>query len=307
MSNKKRLQRAQQNKSSAKAEEKTSMQAITYSEQWQTHSELQFTEEWRHNLMRQSDVVCLSEQKNARYLVGFAVSKRSQEEVYRLRYRVFNEELGEGLPESKLTGMDYDALDDQMTHLVVVERVTQEIVGTYRLQSITHGLRHKGIYSAQEYDLTELAPYFPVSAECGRACIAPEHRSASVLLLMWGGLRDFLRVQRQRWIIGCCSLTTQDPMDGWRAHNTLQTRGMMHSTFYLPAMSAYSCGIEPAVEVLNAEKEYKIPKLFSAYMRLGAQVISEPAIDREFKTVDFLIMLDAYHVNYSSLGTTVVA
>ncbi|HBF35140.1 TPA: hypothetical protein DDW35_11325, partial [Candidatus Sumerlaeota bacterium] len=68
---------------------------------------------------------------------------------------------------------------------------------------------------------------------------------------------------------------------------------------------AYSCGAEPNQETLAAEDGYKLPKLFSAYMRLGAQVISEPAIDREFKTIDFLIMLDAYHVNYSGLTTVV--
>jgi putative hemolysin len=268
-------------------------------------SEIHFTQEWRNDLMRQSDVLCLSEQKNSRYLVGFAVSERSLEEVYRLRYRVFNLELGEGLAESQLTGMDRDLLDDQMTHLVVVERSSQEIVGTYRLQSIAHALRHHGIYSAQEYDLKELEPYSSVLAECGRACIAPEHRSAAVLLLMWSGLRDFLRVQHLRWIIGCCSLTTQDTLDGWNALGTLRAKGMMHSNFYLPAMPKYSCGVEPQGELTGGEATYKLPKLFSAYMRLGAQVISEPAIDRDFKTIDFLIMLDAYHVNYSSLNTVV--
>jgi len=265
--------------------------------------EIYSVRELQDKLPHQADVVCVSEQKNARYLVGFAVSEQSIDEVLRLRYRVFNQELGEGLAESHLTGMDRDKLDDQMTHLVVVERTTQEIVGTYRLQSIAHGLRHEGIYTAQEYDLSLLEPYFEVSAECGRACIAPEHRSAAVLILMWAGLRDFMRMQQLRWIIGCCSLTSQEPRDGWRALRTLRSKEVMHNSFYLPAMLPFCCGPEPALETV--EENYKLPKLFSAYMRLGAQVISEPAIDREFGTIDFLIMLDAYHVNYSSLATVV--
>ena len=36
----------------------------------------------------------------------------------------------------------------------------------------------------------------------------------------------------------------------------------------------------------------KLPTLFNAYMRFGARVASEPAIDREFKTIDYLVVMD---------------
>lgn len=267
-----------------------------------TIGEVRSAAELRNRQQGKADIVCISEQKHSRYLIGFAASERALEEVQRLRFRVFNIELGEGLPESVLTGLDRDQYDDQMIHLMVVERATQEVVGTYRLQSIEHGLQHNGIYSAQEYDLSEIAPYFPNTVECGRACIAREHRSASVLLLMWAGLRDFVKISQLRWLIGCCSLTSQDPMDGWRALRSLKARGQMHSSFYLPVMPNFSCGQPPSEETLAAEPEYKLPKLFSAYMKLGAHVISAPAIDREFGTVDFLILMDAFHVNYSGLA-----
>jgi putative hemolysin len=48
-------------------------------------------------------------------------------------------------------------------------------------------------------------------------------------------------------------------------------------------------------------RSFRLPKLFSAYVRLGAKVISEPAIDREFGTVDFLILQDALALSLSSL------
>ena len=251
------------------------------------------------------DIAFLSEQKNARYVVGFAVSQRSMEEVFRLRYQVFNQELGEGLVQSHLTGMDRDPLDEQMSHLVVVERATGEIVGTYRLQTIQAGLEHAGVYSAQEYDLGELTPYFSSMGECGRACIAREHRSAAVLLLLWAGLRDFMRVARVRWMIGCCSLTSQNVPDGWRALHTLRERDALHQEFYLPATAPYSCGPEMAESAFAGEAEFKIPKLFGAYLRLGAHVISEPAIDRDFGTIDFLIMQDGYHMNHMQMNGAV--
>ena len=39
-------------------------------------------------------------------------------------------------------------------------------------------------------------------------------------------------------------------------------------------------------------KGVKVPKLLAAYLSLGAKICGSPAIDREFKTIDFLTFLD---------------
>jgi putative hemolysin len=36
----------------------------------------------------------------------------------------------------------------------------------------------------------------------------------------------------------------------------------------------------------------KIPRLLRAYLAVGAKICGPPAIDREFKTIDFLTILD---------------
>jgi len=36
----------------------------------------------------------------------------------------------------------------------------------------------------------------------------------------------------------------------------------------------------------------KIPKLLRAYLAVGAKICGPPAIDRQFKTIDFLTLLD---------------
>ena len=36
----------------------------------------------------------------------------------------------------------------------------------------------------------------------------------------------------------------------------------------------------------------RIPRLLSAYLALGARICGAPAIDREFRTIDFLTWLD---------------
>jgi putative hemolysin len=52
---------------------------------------------------------------------------RSAEEVrraQRLRFEVFNLELGEGLVESHLSGLDVDPFDDVCDHLIVEDEAT---------------------------------------------------------------------------------------------------------------------------------------------------------------------------------------
>ena len=36
----------------------------------------------------------------------------------------------------------------------------------------------------------------------------------------------------------------------------------------------------------------RIPKLLRAYLGVGARICGPPALDREFKTIDFLTLLD---------------
>ena len=71
---------------------------------------------------------------------------QSADEVRRaqqLRFEVFNLELGEGLAELYVTGVDIDPFDEFSDHLMVEELATSEIVGTI---SRGHKLgRHDGV------------------------------------------------------------------------------------------------------------------------------------------------------------------
>lgn len=273
---------------------------------------------WRVSLLRHEDellrgaapgvdLLCLPAEEAAgaaagRYLVGFAASQRAVEAALRLRFEVFNVELREGLAESWRTGLDRDPFDAAMAHLVLIERASGALAGTYRLQTEAmaraSGL---GFYSAQEYDLTGMSSWLPHATELGRACVGREHRSLAAVMALWQGIRGFLRVSGQRYVFGCCSLTTQDPDDGWRALRTIRAQGALHSQLWLPATRAYSCG-DPARADDPALGALALPKLFRTYLRLGTQVVSEPALDRDFGTVDFLVLQDRLRVNLSALG-----
>ena len=273
--------------------------------------ERQTTQTWRmQELHRRSDLASLWNrvdiltypmQKRVPYEVGFACSDEAVRAAQRLRYEVFNEELGLGLEASHETGLDVDAYDAQMTHLLVVEKETGRVVGTYRFQRAASAIERRGLYSAGEFDTAELEPLFPQAMELGRACTAADHRHAAALMSLWFGLQVYINLFDIRWLFGCCSIMSSDPDDGWRALKTLRESGSLHPRIQLPVMPHYSCGAPERERADDLGECLRLPKLFRTYLRMGAQVISEPCIDREFGSIDFLILMDMQNLKTQSV------
>ena len=71
----------------------------------------------------------------AAYRMRLAQNADDVRKAQRLRFEVFNLELGEGLAASHALERDVDAFDDVCDHLIVEEIATGEVVGTYRLQT----------------------------------------------------------------------------------------------------------------------------------------------------------------------------
>jgi len=252
-------------------------------------------------LWNKVDLITLPHKKKDRYVAGFANSDRCVDRALRLRYEVFNLELNEGLDESAVTGLDRDEYDDQMTHLVLLEPSTMAIVGTYRIQTMLHAQKYRGLYSAQEYDLSPLDLYFDQTLELGRACLAMEHRTFRAIMTIWLGIGAYMNMYDQRYLFGCSSLTSQDPDDGWRAMKTIRKESYLHSDLMLQALWPYNCGAVSREFDVDLGDAVSLPKLFRTYLRLGSKVISEPAIDREFGTVDFLVFQDVQAIALSKL------
>jgi putative hemolysin len=230
-----------------------------------------------------------TESSEGLYRVGFARDAAELDAVLRLRFEVFNVELGEGLASSWETGRDEDEFDLFCHHLLVEEQATGKIVGTYRLQTLEMAEAGLGFYSATEYVMARVPrEILRQSLEVGRACIAREHRKRQVLYLLWKGLARYMAFNRKRYLFGCCSLTGQDPALGLRALDHLWQRGAIHPDLWISALPAYQCLLDGAVEPAAME----LPQLFETYLRFGGKACSEPAVDRRFGTIDFLVLLD---------------
>lgn len=224
---------------------------------------------------------------NSAYAVRLACSAEDVRAAQALRFAVFNLELKEGLEESYCTGLDIDRFDAVCDHLLVEHTATKEVVGTYRLQTGTNAKDKLGYYSAQEFDFTPFEPMRPEMIELGRACVHQFHRNMVVLGLLWKGIADYARSRKARFLCGCSSLTSQDPAVGAAAYAELCRKHLAPPEWRTKPWPAFECPLD-----VLAPEAPKIPKLLRAYLNLGARICSPPAIDRTFKTIDYLTWLD---------------
>ena len=204
-----------------------------------------------------------------------------------LRFQVFNLELNEGLEQSYTTGLDEDPFDVVCDHLVVEHRSSATIVGTYRLQTGTNAARNLGYYCAQEFNFETFEPFRGTMIELGRACVHPQHRNLVVLGLLWKGIADYARRHQARYLFGCSSLTSQEPAVGASAYADLCRKHLATPEWRTQPLPSYECSM-----LQLAAEPVKIPKLLRAYLTLGARICGPPALDQNFKTIDFLTLLD---------------
>ena len=206
-----------------------------------------------------------------------------------LRFEVFNLELNEGLQQSYATGLDEDRYDAVCDHLIVEHMPTHEIVGTYRLQMGAKAAKNLGYYCAQEFEFHVFEHWRSELIELGRACVHPQHRNLVVLGLLWKGIADYAKERGGRYLIGCSSITSQDPAVGASAYLDLCRKHLAPVDWRTRPLAAYDCSLRQL-----ATEPVTIPKLLRAYLTLGAKICGPPALDPHFKTIDFLTLVDLH-------------
>lgn len=229
----------------------------------------------------------------AGYSVRYAQSPEDLDEVLRLRFEVFNLELGEGLAESFATRRDQDEFDLQCHHLLVEHEPSGKVVGTYRIQTAAMARAGLGFYTGTEFDLSRLpATVVEHAVEVGRACIAREHRLKPVLYLLWKGLAVYMTHNDKRFLFGPCSLTSQDPWDGKRTLDYLRREELIHPEIDLVPVPGFECRWEGDDPQPEKAATVKLPPLFDMYLRYAGRVCGPPILDRRFKTIDFFVLFD---------------
>jgi putative hemolysin len=244
-----------------------------------------------------------------RYRLRLAETVEDRLAACRLRFKVFNIEMGEGLESSYQTGLDTDQFDLFCEHLLVEdkseENPARRIVGTYRMQSGISAGRNLGYYSEQEFSFAAYEPLRPGILELGRASIDRAHRTPEVLTLLWRGISQYATNMGLRYLIGCSSLTSKDPAEGWQMYRQLEHYRVSPEFETVPT-AAYACPSEqegahaqlsPCLQDCQPNRStspapVQVPRLLKTYLAIGARIAGPPAWDRDFGTIDFLTMLD---------------
>jgi putative hemolysin len=220
------------------------------------------------------------------YVARIASDSSELDAIFRLRFKVFNLEMQEGLDSAFVTGRDHDEYDPVCDHIFVQNSASGEIVGTYRMQTGFTARRWLGFYSEREFDFAPYHRFESQLLELGRACIASEHRSYEVLMLLWKAVAIHACQNGVRYLIGCSSVPTQDAREAWSLYRRLSPAFEVSSELRTTPTSRF------AIPVDEGNSDARIPKLLRAYLAVGAKICGPPALDQEFKTVDFLTLLD---------------
>ena len=222
------------------------------------------------------------------YAVRLADQPEEKADAFRLRFLVFNLELNEGLESAYATGYDTDEFDAVCDHLIVEHQPTGRVIATYRMQTGTTAAANLGYYSEREFDFSPFESLRDSLVEVGRAAILKEHRTFEVLNMLWKGLAAYAVQRGGRYLVGCSSLTSQDANEGLELYRQLQPF-LADPGLRTEPRSGFALTRSP--DGINATS-VKAPRLLRSYLNLGARICAEPALDREFKTIDFLTLLD---------------
>jgi putative hemolysin len=221
------------------------------------------------------------------FRVSLAISPGDLVECQQLRYDVFNVELGEGLATSERSGLDIDPFDSFCHHLMVRDLESGRLVGTYRLQTGEMARLNLGYYGNQLFDFSVYDRVREQVLELGRACVHIDYRNIMVLHALWKGIAVYATRHESRYLIGCSSISSQDENYGAAMYDSLESKYLVERSLRTtpqPGHESRSTGIRVQVS--------RPPRLFRAYLEISGRICGPPAIDREFKTIDFLTLVD---------------
>lgn len=224
-----------------------------------------------------------------RFRVGWAATPNDVLLAQRLRHRIFVGEMGARLspPADTPEGLDVDDLDAHCDHLLVrAGDGSGAVVATCRVLSADSARGAGGWYTQREFDLGPVADLLGSAIEMGRVCIDPGWRNGLLVLAIWREIGERMSQRRLDTMIGCCSVGVAD---GGRLASQL-----WHDL--QPRFSAAAARrVRPwqALELLppDAAAIAPVPALLKGYLRCGGRLLGPPALDADFNTADFPMLV----------------
>jgi putative hemolysin len=231
--------------------------------------------------------------ENSRFIIKTVENPFELEDVLRLRYEVFIEEM---CNRRGFLGIDVDRYDLICDHLVVMDKGTEKVVGTYRL--ISSAFSHS-FYSETEFNIDNIKKLRGNLLELGRACVNRDYRNGTTMALLWKGVSEYVKNVEAKYLFGCSSIATTDEEEIALLHSYFKE--FFYSPEHLrvyPKRKVMVRNLKPffKMDLLSsadtARCEKLLPPLLKSYLKAGSVVCGEPALDAKFRCTDFLTLLD---------------
>ena len=182
-------------------------------------------------------------------------------------------------------------------HLIVRDQESLHVVGCYRIMRPEIAARRGAFYSDSEFDLNRLNHLRGRIAEVGRACIHPDFRSGSVIMLLWSGLAKVVMESGYEYAIGCASVSLADGhANAVAVYRETAAKCLAPPEYRVFPKNPYPLRELRAIESITPPR---VPALLKGYMRLGAWIGGEPAWDPDFNTADLFVLLPVARINGS--------
>jgi len=221
--------------------------------------------------------------ERSRYIIRTIQTRAELESVLQFRYDIFHREF-----QKKIFpfGIDWENLDPIADHLIIEDKHSKKIVGTYRLISTSFS---RALYSNTEFDLDEFLLVPGIKLELSRACIHRNYRNGTVISLLWRGVCEYISAIKAQYVIGCSSVNTLDGKEVARMTVSIsKKRATLEGITILPR-EAYLR--RNKLHLVNQTKVETLPPLLQVYLKAGAKVSLHPAWDYQFNCVDFFTVL----------------
>jgi putative hemolysin len=236
--------------------------------------------------------------ENQRFIIKSVENANELEQALNLRYEVFYKEV---LNKRAILQIDVDGFDLICDHLIIIDKKSGMVIGTYRFLSSTYS---RVFYSETEFFIDNLKKANGNKLELGRACVHKDYRSGIVIALLWKGISEYMKKVDARYLFGCSSVNTTDIFEIALVYKYLMElyfssedlRVYPNEKYKLKQFHLYLNAIGDISSHRDTIEEL-IPALLKGYLKAGSKVCGEPAFDSKFRCADFFTILDLEQMN----------
>lgn len=227
------------------------------------------------------------------FTVKLAATADEYHRLFKLRYldliKSYNEKANFDTEEDK------DDYDEYCDHIIVVDNNNSEVVGTYRLIKSDHLVKLKTFLTESEFDISPLKKYKLL--EVGRAVVKEEYRTSNIISLLWKAIINYAIEEQIDYMIGTASFHGIDPTPYLDTFAYLYNMHLMkiEERCNVNSRSSYPLNIKSDYDLNKAKAN--MPPLIKGYLSLGAVIGDGVYVDKEFNSLDVLIVLNIKKIN----------